>query len=168
MATYIISSSYKNGYVGYVVYKNEQHITNPDIVNEFKNESRLFCYGCLNVNSNIYPNSILHDVKLKGLFNDRNTRFESEYSLLSLLTFLEKTLTIGDVLVVAGVPYIRPLVRGAIEFVDDFELSLMCLCSKYRATFTNSLYNCNLNKAFEENKQHVISDYKDSSWIIMT
>ena len=167
MATYVISAMVKNGCFGCMVHYSPYRISNPDTINDYQNELKLMYHGKMYIDKNILSNSSLREIRTRGLFNTFDSRFEVEYGILNIVNFLNEQITLGDTIIFAGVNYIRPLSRGAIEPIEDFEIDIIQFVLNRRAVFTNTLFNSGLSSYFNNTNSYIytVSDPKFHNWI---
>ena len=167
MATFIISTVCSGGYFGCMITVMKESLTNPEDINLYANNSILAYSAKTKISKNIYSDSILRSIDTYASFASDANRFCVEYGVYATLKFVESKMKYGDSVVIAGVPYVKPLARGILETVEDFEVDFIKLCYSKHAMFTNTLFQCGLKSKFDQMNvsQYIIANPNDYRWI---
>lgn len=167
MATFIVSTVYKKGLFGCSVSTVNEKIENPESINEYAMKSKLLYEAKSKISKNVYSDSVLRNIDTVGSITETIDRFSVEFGMLAAMKFLNEITDYGDTIIVSGTPYIRELVRGALEIIEPFEADLIATCYSRNVLFTNNLFGCKLRANFDNVKisQYMIANPEDSRWI---
>ena len=124
MATFIVSTVYKKGLFGCSISTIDEKIENPESINEYAMKAKLLYEAKSKISKNIYTDSILRNIDTVGSITDTVDRFSVEFGVLAAIKFLDEIVDYGDTIIISGTPYVRELVRGALEIVEAFEADL--------------------------------------------
>jgi hypothetical protein len=145
VATYIVSASCKNRVVSIAVHRSETYVRDPEDINNCT-DLTLVCYGKTKIADSVYATSPLREMTTNNMFGSGGTRLDIEFAIYSLMHYLHRNIYSSDLVIFAGVDFIRPMVRGAIEPIEEFELDLIMYCNHFNAMFTNTRLHCNFNQ----------------------
>lgn len=167
MATFVISTLCSGGYFGCMINTIKESCFNPEDINLYANKSILAYSAKTKISKNIYSDSILRSIDNYSSFASDANRFCVEYGVYVALKFVESKMQYGDSVVIAGCPYVKPLARGILETIEDFEVDFIKLCYSKRVLFTNTLFQCGLKAKFDQMKvsQYMIANPNDYRWI---
>ena len=167
MATFVVSTIHKGEYFGCMIHKIDTTIKNPEIINDYIQDSKMLYSAKSRISKQIYPCSTLRNINLHSRFNDSNTRFNVEFGVYAALRFIECEVKPGDNIVVANAQYVNSLVRGAFEIIEDFEAELIGYCYKHNVLFANTAFRCGLNVQIDTMKasSYLVSNPYNYKWI---
>ena len=167
MATFIITTICSGGYFGCTIHSIKEQLTNPEDINLYANNSVRVYSAKTKISKNIYSNSILRTIDDYSSFASDANRFCVEYGIYALLKFMESKIKRGDCVIISGCPYVKPLVRGILEPVEDFEVDLIKLCYSKRVMFSTTLFKCELKSKFDQMQvsPYIIANPTDHRWI---